>query len=142
MNSCQARSARSAKPKSACILVSSSSSSNGISLSRSSLAAERGLGQVLGWQDQDSARHAKRHRCGRSGITARSWAWVARTPGGRAPQGGCIAVTLVRVARWPGAADPARMRPGRRGWVAGIRSSWGGQAGMPARLELRGAGSA
>jgi hypothetical protein len=32
---------------------------------------------------------------------------------------------------WPGAAGPARMRPGRRGWVAGIRSSW--MVGMHAR---------
>ncbi|MGB5100253.1 MAG: hypothetical protein WBN94_06610 [Methanothrix sp.] len=33
-----------------------------------------------------------------------------------------LAVSLGSVARWPGAAGPARRRPGRRGWLESGRA--------------------
>ncbi len=55
-----------------------------------------------------------------------------------------LAVSLVSVARWLVAAGPARTRPGRRGWLAGIRASGGGRdartPGGRARLAGPGCG--
>jgi hypothetical protein len=68
----------------------------------------------------------RRQKCG---FAADGWqesgraGWPGRPHARGAVRLAALAVSLGSVARKPGAAGPARMRPGQRGWLAGIRSS-------------------